>query len=352
MRSTDHRDRARQATPATLVAAEHSGSHSVGPSARGLSHSPRLAAQRRWIGDVLGAASPWQTGTEGGVLRQATGALDGPVQCVRAVISPLSGAAVTLAGLEQAMAEVLREVGELGSTPAEVELGFVALDDITRWRGQYDTAIAHLRSLNPGTAAFSFDQIKARDSTLMNAFWPVVIALSNLRGALNKSLKEYDEHLASKQQQAVTYDPGEFAEKKKVGKKEVKPKVPYAVGEYVPTMGGAVVLIDKEAGYVVALEHYQLKHQAIGQLLPGGPWKGKKGSTLPGGWAEHVSTHAPAVLVEAKASIKAWLDAGNVPDDSTTVSTKKIRLDQFEGYLAISHEGGLWIITYHCNPPG
>jgi hypothetical protein len=134
-------------------------------------------------------------------------------------------------------------------------------------------------------------------------------------------------------------------ETKKTVKEE---KIPWQVGGYYPAFGGAVVLIQGE--YIVVLEHYQLKHQSsLGQLSgKGGPFQGKRGTQMSGGWDAHVDTYAPAVLVIAKAAIQKH--TGPVTAD-TTIILKKVRLDELEGYISITREGNYWIITYHCNPP-
>lgn len=132
-------------------------------------------------------------------------------------------------------------------------------------------------------------------------------------------------------------------------KETVTEKCPWQVGSYYKQFQGAVVLIQGQ--YVVVLEHYQLKHQSsLGELSgPGGPFKGKKGTQMSGGWNAHVQTYGPAVLEVAQDAIQKL--NGNF-NDSTTITLRKVRLDVLEGYISITREGNFWIITYHCNPPG
>jgi hypothetical protein len=95
----------------------------------------------------------------------------------------------------------------------------------------------------------------------------------------------------------------------------------------------------------VVLEHYQLKHNAdIGVLKAGGPFKGKKGSPMKGGWDEHVDTYGPAILAYVKSLIPKM-------GEQQKLTLAKVRLADIEAYIVITREGEDFIISYHGNPP-
>jgi hypothetical protein len=180
---------------------------------------------------------------------------------------------------------------------------------------------------------------------MTDAVYNVVIVLANIRGALNKSYNDYRVYKEKKQLQDEAqseldkYKP----EKTYAPAEQEAPPEAFTVGEYVPDRQGAVVLVDGD--FVVFIEHYQLKHNPdLGVLQAGGPFKGKKGSQMRGGWDAHVSTYAPQVLQIVKAALH-----GN---PTVRGVLPKARTGEMEAYVTIIKEGRQWLIFYHCNPPG
>ncbi|PCJ21803.1 MAG: hypothetical protein COB04_02465 [Gammaproteobacteria bacterium] len=114
---------------------------------------------------------------------------------------------------------------------------------------------------------------------------------------------------------------------------------------YSTDLRGAVVRV--EENFVVIVEHYQLKHNPdLGLLQAGGPFLGKKGSQLGGGWGAHTNTYSVEVLEAARAII-----ASLAPDVALPIAPKKQRLASIEAYISINKDGEDWIINYHGNPP-
>ncbi len=115
------------------------------------------------------------------------------------------------------------------------------------------------------------------------------------------------------------------------------------INTYSNTLKGAVVLVEENC--VVVIEHYQLKHNPdLAILHAGGPWIGKKGSTLKGGWDAHVKNFAPAILAHVKPLIAGM-------DITKPLVLKKVRLDEIDAYISVVFDGGFYFISYHGNPP-
>jgi hypothetical protein len=117
------------------------------------------------------------------------------------------------------------------------------------------------------------------------------------------------------------------------------------INKYDSELNGAVVRV--EDNFVVIVEHYQLKHNPdLGILHAGGPFKGKKGSSLAGGWEAHTNEYSVQILNAARDII-----AGLEEDVALPIILEKQRLDSIDAYISISKDGLDWIINYHGNPP-
>lgn len=281
---------------------------------------------------------------------------DTTIQMARAKVMPPILPA-DLAILEAAINPIDVEINELTTVDtAEVVNGFIDMADIGRWRGNFTVNIARLRALNTGAATFTKEQISARDNPAVNAIYSVLATLANLRNALNTSLKDYTAYALQKDELAQFnaelsgFKSGKDAEaapsKSGASSSASTPyESPYkaGIGKYDKDLAGAVVLVD--GPYVVVMEHYQLKHNPdIGVLSAGGSFKGKKGSTLAGGWAAHRDTFAPAILAHAKTFIPGM-------GEQTNLILSKARLADIDAYVSITVDGKDWIINYHGNPP-
>lgn len=259
---------------------------------------------------------------------------------------------ISLAGLEAAAAAIDVEIAQLDAAAPEVVQGFVEMGNVNRWRDDYDVNIAALRGLNPGANTYTVDEIRARADAMTTAVHAVVINLGNIRRALNESLTGYNQLVQQKEMESQASEAfAKFESDKAQPKKPVKKIIsPYTgkAGTYDGALGGAIVLVS--GNHVVVMEHYQLKHNPdIAVLYTGGAWKGKKGTTLDGGWEAHVSTYAPEVLVEAKKLIAAY--GGEVKDGTKLPSGNKSRLSSIDAYISVVRSGNDWLIFYHGNPP-
>ena len=151
--------------------------------------------------------------------------------------------------------------------------------------------------------------------------------------------KDREKKLKAKEAKAKPKQPAPAPPKQKESPYKSKVKT------YDKALEGAIVLV--EGNYVVLMEHYQLKHNPdIDVLYAGGAFKGKKGSTLDGGWDKHAKTYAKAVL----AHVKPLLPAGE-PPDNFNLTLKKVRLADLDAYIGVTEKDGDWIISYHGNPP-
>lgn len=160
-------------------------------------YSPGLPRTRVGVGDILAslppapatAAPPVMSGTPGPVM-----------QLVRQKIGAV-GKPYSLATLEAAALAVNAEITALTSTdPEEVDNGWINMTDITRWQGQLAACLATLRGLAPGDNTYTEEQITGRANGIPDTIYQVMASLANLRTALNKSLKEYSEDRASKEE--------------------------------------------------------------------------------------------------------------------------------------------------------
>jgi hypothetical protein len=311
-----------------------------------IDNSPRVQRQRAFIDNLNGMQMQVAPARQGGAA----------IQLARAKVTP-PVLPVDFAILEAAINPIDVEINELTNVDtAEVVNGFIDMTDVIRWRGNFDVNIATLRGLNTGAATFTKDQISARNNPIVNAIYAVVVTLGNLRNALNNSLEEYNGYAQRKSEmekfksERTEFEStkGSEAELKKGGASSsasTSYESPYKpnIGKYDNELEGAIVLVD--GPYVVVMEHYQLKHNPdIGVLSAGGPFKGKKGSALAGGWAAHRDTYAPAILAHAKTFIPGM-------GKQTNLILKKARLADIDAYISITVDGKDWVINYHGNPP-
>jgi hypothetical protein len=305
-------------------------------------------------------ATSTPTGAASPTLARSTPPADAVAQLARQNI-PLAGAgAITLAAIEAIVPLIDAEILELQPGHPEIDLGFIEMDRVQAWRTQLNTRLAALRALNPGAAAYSKDQVSARDTALMVAFYDAVVSASNLRGALNKSLGDFTKFTATQNEVKSATEARETKGKEKETKAAQESErrtaaaagaayvSPYAgkVDKYDTELEGAPILV--EGHFVIVVEHYQLKHNAnLGILQAGGPFKGKKGSSMPGGWSEHRSDYAPQILQMARAAV-AKLNGRF--DASTVIRLAKERTANMEAYLSITRDREDWVVAYHCNP--
>jgi len=268
------------------------------------------------------------------------------VQRARTNIAPATQP-FTFADLNAAWVTTQAQIGDI--EPEETALGFINMVDINRWVGQAGTRVAALSNLNPGAAQYTWAQVQPRPDAMTTAFFNLIVTLGNLRKALNDSFTGLRDYRSKKKLESESSEAwkdqlksakssgppsGEGAEEEGAGES-------FIAGQYYKDRHGAVVLIDGD--FVVFVEHYQLKHNSdLGVLSAGGPFKGKKGSQLPGGWDAHVSTYGPQVLAIARRHIEA--------DKNVRGALAKERTGAMEAYITIIKEGRQWLIFYHGNP--
>jgi uncharacterized protein DUF4157 len=291
-----------------------------------------------------------------GAPARPTPAAGAVAQLVRQNI-PIAGAAgaITLAQLQAVVPLIDQEIAELVPEPGhpEIDLGFIMMNRIRTWRQNLTGQLVTLQNLAPGAAAYTQAQIMARDTPLMLAFHAVLVSASNLRNALNTSLTEYNGYKAKQDVASAAAQERKSAEsKKEKGRLEAAAerdyRSPYADGvdKYDHELKGAPILVDGH--FVIVVEHYQLKHNKnLGILQAGGPFIGKKGSSMPGDWATHKSDYAPQILAMARAAVARLNGAF---DASTNITLEKQRTTNMEAYVSITRDGDDWIVTYHCNP--
>jgi hypothetical protein len=268
------------------------------------------------------------------------------VQRLRTEIPRGAGANITLAALQAKVVEIDTEIAELQAPHPEIDLAFIDMTRVNNWRAQLTVRLTTLQNLNPGAANYTQDQIKARDTPLMNAFYDVAVTVSNLAGALNKSLADYRSYKTNQDLITAAEDERKKYDQASTGTGPYVSPYTTAIDKYDSELGGAPILVDDH--FVAVVEHYQLKHNAnLGILQDGGPFIGKKGSSMPGGWDAHRSTYAPQVLEFAKIAV-AKLDRY---DDSTKINLAKQRTNEIEAYITITRDGEDWLVSYHCNPP-
>jgi hypothetical protein len=307
---------------------------SLAPEARLLRSLQRSAGNRSVAGLVQ------RTGLKAVRPESSSGA--GVVQLARGKIAALPQG-LTLAALEAAVVGIDAQIGELGDEHEEVTLGYVDMAEIRGLRTQYDTHIATLRAQNPGVVSYTWDQIKAKTTPMLQAFFDVVTTVGTLRGTLNKAFESREK---DKQSEAAAAEAKAQKERPAV----VDQPSPYTakVGSYDHELNGGIVLV--EGHFVVVVEHYQLKHNPdLGILQAGGPFKGKKGSALAGGWDAHRDRFAPQALALARPAIARHTGPVN---DQTKITLPKQRTADFEVYVTVTRDGPDWIVNYHGNPPG
>ncbi len=184
----------------------------IGPSVDGgrVNEDARLEREA----DAMGAraAHPSRDEARGSVALAPIAGAPALVQLVRKEIGKF-GAAPTLQSFEAMIVAVEGQIAELGEERA---MGFWDAKDegnLARWKGLLDTAIVNLRNAAPGNAAFSFDQITARENATTQAFHSVMIPLANIRGLLNKKHLEF-EAFKNKSKESKAYEYVETEEHK------------------------------------------------------------------------------------------------------------------------------------------
>jgi hypothetical protein len=305
----------------------------LAPDARLLRSLQHGAGNRSVAGLVQRSGTPWvrPDAPAGGAIQLARGKV------------PALPTGITLASLKAAVVQIDAQIAELGDDHPEVKLGYVNPAEIQATRRQYDAHLATLEALNPAGVSYTWDQIKAKSSPMLQAFYDVAMAVGTLRGTLNKAFdsREADKKLeaaaaeakASKERPAVVDQPSPYTSK---------------VGTYDDSLHGGIVLV--EGHFVVVVEHYQLKHNPdLGILQAGGPFKGKKGSALEGGWDAHRTRFGPQALALAKPAIARHT---GVVNDQTKIQLPKQRTADIEVYVTVTRDGPDWIVNYHGNPPG
>ena len=249
------------------------------------------------------------------------------IQRVRGKVEFAAGP-ISLAALEDLTAQIDTQIAELVPTHPEVKRQLVPMGYVVQQRAILTTVLGKLRDENPDPAGYTFDQIRTGATAVLKAFKPVMRVINEIAQLLNNSLATFEEKFAPE----VVDQPSPYAAQ---------------VGRLIEKLGGAVVLV--EGHFVVVVEKYQGKHNPdlVGLL---GPYQGKRGSTLKGGWDAHVNTYAKQVLEHAKVVIAEHEAKANRGKD--VINTKKEELGDIDAYITITREGADWIIQYHGNPPG
>lgn len=225
---------------------------------------------------------------------------------------------------------------------AEISQRFIDLDTVAQKRQELDELLAELRDDKSGAETYTLDELK-KNAVPALVFKTAAVAY-RLRKLLNDSFTNHDE--VRRELLAATAD--QPVRQAKPPGAPVRYESPYAkrLDRYDDKFEGAPVLV--EDNFVIVVEHYQLKHSPwLGILQAAGPFIGKSGSKLPGGWEEHRNTYAPLVLAMAREEVAKL----NNPGPDVTLKPGKKRVDNLEVYLSITREGNDWIVTYHGNPP-
>lgn len=224
------------------------------------------------------------------------------------------------------------------------ELPYIDMGNIESLQSRYAERKAQVDTLFAADEAVSVEDITAGQGN--NQYLrSVLITLSNLRKELNDSWKNFSETQAmirQSEEERLGFIAAKQERKSasQSGKTMPEAKELFRIGQYLNEIDGAVAFI--EDNVVVIVEHYQLKHNnGMGALAPGGPFKGKSGSQLAGGWDAHLTKYAPAIYQCVKDRLS----------ELSGKTGNKERLTEIEAYISVSEEDGIYFVSYHGNPP-
>lgn len=218
--------------------------------------------------DLMGTEALQMKSTEvsGSLLKSQSHLKSEMIQMVRQEVQFPAADGITLAILENAITYIDAEILALRSTdPEEVTLGWIDMEKIQRWRGQFDDRIQALRDMNPGDVSHTKQEIHEGGDGVVGKMRAVIVTLSNLRGALNESLRGYssDRKLRQEADQAIA-DSQKASSIKEPRKKEKSP-VP------TPTKQGPIGLGSKWGKYNEALQKFSGKTKFIQYVPEGAP---------------------------------------------------------------------------------